>query len=168
MADFEVMGGKFHIRANDGHFSENYEIEALSQADAMAEARRRWGSRRGARNAPTYDAALAAGHAEEMKVAADAEHKEPHHDPEDVHDHGVSGAEPGEGEHRLDPDGQVLPHRTVPRTTPYMPGTPTNEAASEARAAAARQAGANLTQQSASDAQAAQVNTQARDGVIEC
>jgi hypothetical protein len=145
MADFEVMGGKFHILANDGHFSENYEIEALSQADAMAEARRRWGSRRGARNAPTYEAALAAGHADETQVAADAEHKEPHHDPEDVHDHGVSGAEPGEGEHRL--DGQALP---------YM------------REAAARQAGANLTQQSASDAQAAHVNTQARDGVIEC
>lgn len=69
MADFEVMGGKFTIKANDGHFSEVYEIEAPSMADAMAQAKGRWSERKGMRNAPTHEAAMAAAHAEEMDAA---------------------------------------------------------------------------------------------------
>lgn len=70
MADFEVMGGKFTIKANDGHFSETYEIEAASMDDAMAQAKARWSERKGMRRAPSHAAAMATAHVDEMDAAA--------------------------------------------------------------------------------------------------
>lgn len=69
MADFEVMGGKFMIKANDGHFSETYEIEAASVDDAMEQAKARWSERKGMRRAPSHAAAMASAHSEEARPA---------------------------------------------------------------------------------------------------
>lgn len=76
MADFNVSAGRFTVQVNDGHFTETYEIDAASTADAIAEARRLWARRPGGRAAPTYDMAMAMAHKEESARAATEEHEE--------------------------------------------------------------------------------------------
>jgi len=45
MADFTIMPGTFHVRVNDGHSSEIYEIEAESPDEAMTKAAVKWAAR---------------------------------------------------------------------------------------------------------------------------
>ncbi len=64
MADFEVVGTHFKVRVNDGHFSEEYEIDAPDAQSAKLIAAGMWGKRDGSRGAATMDTALRAAHDE--------------------------------------------------------------------------------------------------------
>lgn len=52
MAEFTVIADKYHVHVTDGHRTEEYDIEAMTEAEALVEAKRRW-SIRSAKVAPS-------------------------------------------------------------------------------------------------------------------